>query len=121
MWLATVLPAAFETSDVALFRRPIGRPRILLLIWLVELVLVLLLELLLEPKSELRRPLRVVVEELVDVVSASPAVAVCSGATMQTKTATSSVATRRHFTFWENDGREFMRSSRVCRLVSQAG
>ena len=68
----------------------------LLLNWLDELVLVLLLELLLEPKSDFSRLVRVVVleESVVEVVSASPAVAVWSGAPIHSAAASRSVARR---------------------------
>ena len=88
--------AALETTDAALLRIPIGSPRMLRLIWLEELV-VLLLEVLFEPKSDLRKLVRVVVVSV--VVSASDAFAVCNGTTMQ-KLATARSENERRVRIW---------------------
>ena len=87
----------------------------LLLNWLDELVLVpvvLLLEVLLEPKSDFSRLVRVPVLLPVTaeatVVSASDALAVWSGVAMQSTAARRNVAMRSGLTFCENDGRECM-------------
>jgi hypothetical protein len=114
MCLLTVVLAALETAEVALLRIPNGRPRMLLLHWLDELVLVLvLLELLLLPKSELNRLVRVVVvedEEL--VVRASPAVAFWNGAAIHRATVRSRVTMRSELA---DEGRKCMVSRLVCR------
>ena len=81
MCFVTTEPAALETVETTVLRIPIGRPRMLLLTWLEPLVLLLLSELLLEPKSDFSRLVRVLVLLLLvtaeaTVVSASAARAV---------------------------------------------
>jgi hypothetical protein len=97
---------------------PSGSPRMLLLNWLDELLLVLLVvlvlvELVFLPKSDFSRlvPPFVLVLLLVSadaaVVKASPAQAVWSGVAMQSTAARSSAA------FLESDGRECMARVRM--------
>ena len=91
--------------------------------WLDELVpVVLLLELLREPNSELRMLFRVVVEEedVVDVVSASPALALWSGAPRQ-MSVNSSAAMRNGPEVLEDEGMVFMRSLWVFRVCGRRG
>lgn len=88
-----------ETPEKTVLRMPIGRPRMLLSNWVDELELALLLEVLLEPKSDFSRLVRVPVVLLLvsveaTVVSASEARAVWSGVEMQSTAARRSVAER---------------------------
>ena len=121
MCSVTVELADLEIAERAVLRIPIGRPRMLLLNWLDELVLVLLLlELLLEPKSDFNRLVRVLVVPLLvsaeaTVVSASDALAVWSGVTMQSTAARRSDAMRSGLAVCENEGRECMGCLWLCR------
>ncbi len=102
----TTVPAALETPETALFKMPIGRPRMLRLTWLDELELVLEL-LLLELKSDFSRlDFVLVVEESELVVSASPAEAFCSAAPSESTVAMRRIAMRR-----ERDDREEVEGS----------
>ena len=114
MCFATAVLAALETPETTLLKIPIGRPRIpLARLLFVVLLVVLLLELLDEPKSDFRMLVRVVLEELL-VVRASDAPAEGSSAAMHSDAASRSVAMRDDLECRENIGREFMRSLLVC-------
>jgi len=115
MCLATARFAKVETPEVALLRIPNGRPRTLLLSWLDELLLVVeLLELLFEPKSELKMLFLVVEESVVDVVRASPAMAEWSKPAKHARTTRIIGARRRELEVWRKEGREFMRRMWFC-------
>ena len=109
--------AALEIPLPRDLRMPNGRPRMLLFIRSIAVAPVtgVLSSEFFFLNNEPRRPLLTAL--VVEVVRASPALAVGTDAPSQTKAASRGVAMRIAFVFRENVGRGFIRSARGCSLA----